>query len=140
VRHRRLVEQARPPVHEEETAPAEARAVVSYTLVPDEQIVRGPEEPGIPSISVSPHPPVINLELRLSPAMKSSSYTAELKTFAGDRVLMTQSLLRPRQTSLGPVIEIMFPADLVEPDNYYSIYLQSPDTSTRFTFKVTADR
>jgi Domain of unknown function (DUF932) len=70
--------------------------------------------------SVIPRPPVINLELHLSAAMKSGTYTADLMTFAGDRLLMTQSLLRPRETDAGPVIEIVFPADLLEPDNYYT--------------------
>ena len=102
--------------------------------------MRGPEEPGVPGISVIPRPPVINLELHLSAAMKSGTYTADLMTFAGDRLLMTQSPLRPRETDAGPVIEIAFPADLLEPDNYYTVHLHSPDASARFTFKVTTDR
>ncbi len=72
--------------------------------------------------------------------MKSESYGAELKTFSGDRLLMTQSLLRPRETSAGPAVEITFPADLLESDDYYTIVLHSTDTSARFTFRITSDR
>jgi hypothetical protein len=105
-------------------------------MIPDDQRVRGPEEKGIPNISVNSRPPVINLELRLSPTMKSDSYAAELKAFAGDRIYLAQTGLRPRQTPTGPVIEIAFPADLLEAGNYYTVYLHSSGVSDRFTFKA----
>src|SRR5262249_14217794 len=87
-RRTRNIEEARPPAHKPEPAPTIPRAVVSYSMIPDDQRVRGPEATGIPSISINSRPPVINLGLRLSPTMKFDSYTAELKTFAGDRTFL----------------------------------------------------
>ena len=139
-RRTRSIEQAGPPAHKSEPAPTVPRAVISYAMIPDDQRVRGPEETGIPSISVNSRPPVINLELRLSPTMKSENYTAELKTFAGDRTLLTQTGLRPRQTHTGPVIEIAFPADLLEPGGYYTVSVQSSGVTNRFTFKAVSSR
>lgn len=139
-RRTRNVEQARPPVQKPEPAPQAPRGVVSYAMIPDDQRVRAPEEPGVPIISVNARPPVINLELRLSPAMKSDSYTAELKTFAGDRTFLTQTGLRPRQTPAGRVIEIVFPADLLDAGTYYTVSLSASGLTDRFTFKVVSSQ
>jgi hypothetical protein len=139
-RRTRNIEQAGPPARKSEPAATVPRAVVSYAMIPDDQRLRGPEETGIPSISVNSRPPVINLELRLSPTMKSDNYTAELKTFTGDRSLLTQTGLRPRHTPTGPVIEIAFPADLLEPGGYYTVSVQSSDVTNRFTFKAVSSQ
>lgn len=139
-RRTRNIEQARPPTHKPEPAPTVPRAVVSYAMVSDDQRVRSPEEPAIPSIAINARPPVISLELRLSPTMQSDSYTAELKTFAGDRTFLTQGGLHPRMTAAGRIIEITFPADLLESGSYYTVCLNSSGVTDRFTFKAVSSQ
>ena len=125
---------------QQQLAPTAARAIISYALTRDDQRVRGSETAGIPEISLHLHSPAISLQLPLTPTAKASSYSAELKTFAGDRTLMTQNFLQPTQTENGSVVEIVVPADLLKPDIYYTVHLHSSDRTDRFTFKVLDNR
>jgi hypothetical protein len=122
----------------QQLSPAAARAIVSYTLVPDEQRVRGPMTGGIPEIPLRLRSSAVALELPLSGAPASDGYSAELKTFAGDRTLASQNFLKPSRSDAGWMVEIVFPADLLEPDSYYTVHLHSPDTTYHFTFKAVA--
>jgi hypothetical protein len=116
--------------------PTAARAIVSYTLTPDDLRVRGTETAGIPEISLRLHSPAISLDLALPPAAQAPSFTAELKTFTGNKTLMTQNFLQPARIDSGPAVEIVVPADLLRADSYYTVYLHSPDRTDHFTFKI----
>ncbi|MGH9569510.1 MAG: hypothetical protein ACRD4F_07710, partial [Candidatus Angelobacter sp.] len=70
--------------------PTAARAIVSYTLIRDDQRVRGSATVPIPEISLSLRSAAISLELPVGPSTGTESYTAELKAFTGDQTLMTQ--------------------------------------------------
>jgi hypothetical protein len=122
----------------QQLSPTAARAIVTYALLPDEQRVRGTTRGEIPEISLRLRSSAVALELPLSQAVASASYTAELKTFAGDRTLVTQNFLQPTQSDGGWTVEIVFPADLLKPDTYYTIHLHSPDRTDHFTFKAVA--
>jgi hypothetical protein len=123
----------------QQLSPTAARAIVSYALIPDRQRVRGNAPADIPEISLRLHSSAVALELPLSQAVVSASYSAELKTFTGDRTLMTQSFLRPAQTDAGWTVEIVLPADLLKPATYYTVHLYSTDSADSFTFKAVAD-
>lgn len=117
--------------------PTAADAIISYTLIRDDQRVRGSDTAGIPEISLRLHSPAISLQLPIIQATTaSSSYSAELKTFTGDQTLMTQNFLQPIRKANSPVIEIVVPCDLLRADTYYTVYLHSLDRADRFTFKV----
>jgi hypothetical protein len=120
--------------------PTAARAIVSYTLTPDDLRVRGTDAAGIPEISLRLHSPAISLDLALPPAAQAPSFSAELKTFTGNRILMTQNFLQPARIDSGPAVEIVVPADLLRADSYYTVYLHSLDRTDHFTFKVVDNR
>jgi hypothetical protein len=121
--------------NQQQLAPTAARAIISYTLTRDDQRVRGTETDGIPEISLL-HSPAVSLELPLPPTAESRSYSAEVKTFAGDQTLVTQNFLQATRTDAGSVVAIVLPADLLKPDTYYTVHLHSSDRTDRFTFKV----
>jgi hypothetical protein len=124
----------------QQLSPTAARAIVSYALIPDGQRVRGNAPAYIPEISLRLHSSAVALELPLSQVVPYASYSAELKTFTGDRTLMTQSFLRPAQTDAGWKVEIVLPADLLKPDTYYTVHLYSTDSADSFTFKAVTDQ
>jgi hypothetical protein len=117
--------------------PTAARAILSYRLTSDDQTVREGGTSGVPEISLQPHPSAISLVLPLrKAAAKAESYTAELRTFAGDRTLITQNFLPATTTDAGPVIELVVPADLLKVGTYYTVVLHSSDRTDHFTFKI----
>jgi hypothetical protein len=120
--------------------PTAARAIISYALVRDDQRVRGTEAIGIPEISLHLHSPAISLELPLTSIAGTPSYSAELKTFAGDQTLMTQNFLQPTRTDNGSVVEIVVSINLLKADTYYTVHLHSSGRTDRFTFKVVDNR
>jgi hypothetical protein len=126
--------------NQRQLSPTDARAIISYVLIRDDQMVRGTDTAGIPEISLHLHSPAISLELPLAPTAKVPGYSAELKTFTGDQTLMTQNFLQPRRTDSGSVVEIVVPADLLKADTYYTVHLHSSDRTDRFTFKVVDNR
>jgi hypothetical protein len=122
----------------QQLSPTAARAIVSYALIPDEQRVRGTAPADIPEISLRLRSSAVALELPLSRVLESPSYSAELKTFSGDRTLMTQNSLQPTRTDVRWKVEIVVPADLLRPDTYYTVHLHSPEATDHFTFKAVA--
>jgi hypothetical protein len=126
--------------NQRQLSPTDARAIISYVLIRDDQMVRGTGTAGIPEISLHLHSPAIGLELPLPPTAKVPGYNAELKTFTGDQTLMTQNFLQPRRADSGSVVEIVVPADLLKADTYYTVHLHSSDRTDRFTFKVVDNR
>jgi hypothetical protein len=121
----------------QQVLPTAARAILSYRLTSDDQTVRGGGTSGVPEISLQPHPSAISLELPLrKAAARTESYSAELKTFAGDRTLITQNFLPATTTDSGPVIELVVPADLLKVGTHYTVLLHSSDRTDHFTFKV----
>ena len=125
------------PANQQQSLPTAARAIVSYTLSPDEQRVRGVETSNIPEISLRLHTPAICLQLPLSQNQpQSSSYSAELKTFGDEQTLMTENFLRPTPTDRGLLIEIVVSTDLLRAGRYYTVHLHSADRTGHFTFKV----
>jgi len=125
--------------NQQQLAPTAARAILSYTLTRDDQRVRGTETASIPEISLL-HSPAVSLELPLPSTAESRSYSAEVKTFAGDQTLMTQNFLQATRTDTGQVVAIVLPADLLKADTYYTVHLHSSDRTDRFTFKVLANQ
>jgi hypothetical protein len=77
--------------------------------------------------------------------VESGAYSADLKTFSGDRTLMTQNFLRAKPTAAGTTVAIVVPADLLEAGTYCTVQLHLTSTNgrsehiNRFTFKVVAD-
>lgn len=135
----RVLEQQLQQAHRnpQQVLPTAARAILSYRLTPDDQTVRGGGTSGVPEISLLPHPSAISLELPLRKAApQAESYSAELKTFAGDQTLITQNFLPATTTDSGPVIELVVPADLLKVGTYYTVLLHSSDRTDHFTFKV----
>ncbi|HEX3154164.1 MAG TPA: hypothetical protein VHV32_06035 [Candidatus Angelobacter sp.] len=126
--------------NQQQLSPTAARAIISYTLIRDDQRVRGTETAGIPEISLHLHSPAISLELPLPLTAGTSSYSAELKTFAGDQTLMTRNFLQPTRTDNRPIVEIVVPVDLLKADTYYTVHLHSSHRTDRFTFKVVDNR
>jgi hypothetical protein len=126
--------------NQQQLPPTAARAIISYSLLRDDQRVRGTETTGIPEISLHLHSPAISLELPVTSTAGSPSYGAELKTFTGDQTLMTQNFLQPTRTVNGLVVEIVVPVDLLKADTYYTVHLHSSDRTDRFTFKVVDSR
>ena len=124
--------------NQQQLAPTSARAVISYMLVRDDQRVRGAGTAGIPEISLRRFPPAVSLELPLKESATSDGYKVELRTFAGDQILMTESNARATSTDAGPAVEIVFSAMLLQPDTYYTVFLYSGDRTDRFTFKAVA--
>jgi hypothetical protein len=126
--------------NQQQLSPTAARAIISFALIRDDQRVRGTETAGIPEISLHLHSPAISLQLPLTPTAKASSYNAELKTFAGDQMLMTQNFLQPTPLENDSVVEMVVPVELLKADTYYTVYLHSSDRTDRFTFKVVDNR
>jgi hypothetical protein len=126
--------------NQQQLSPTAARAIVSYALIRDDQRVRGSETTGIPEISLHLHSPAISLELPLTSTTGASGYSAELKTFTGDQMLMTQNFLQPTRTENGSIVEIVVPVDLLKADTYYTVHLHSSGRTDRFTFKVVDNR
>ena len=124
--------------NQQQLAPTIARAVISYMLVRDDQIVRGAGTARIPEISLRRYPPAVSLELPLNENAAPDGYKVELRTFAGDQILMTESNARATSTDAGPAVEIVFSAMLLQPDTYYTVFLYSGDRTDRFTFKAVA--
>ncbi len=124
----------------QQVPPTAAHAIVSYALIPDGRRIRGDRSAGIPEISLQLHSAAVGLELPLSRIVDGASYSAELKTFAGEQTLLTQNFLQPMQREDKWVVEIVLPTDLLRSDTYYTVHLHSPDTTDHFTFKVVAGR
>lgn len=125
---------------QQQLLPTAARAIISYTLTRDDQRVRSVEAAGIPEISLRLNLTAVSLQLPLSRTTETRSYSVDLKTFTGDRTLMTQDFLQPTRTNAGSVVEIVLPAELLKADTYYTVHLHSSDTIDHFTFKVVADQ
>jgi hypothetical protein len=125
--------------NQQQLSPTAARAIISYTLTRDDQRVRGFETADIPEIALL-RSPAVSLVLPLSRTEEARTYSAELKTFSGDRTLLTQNFLQATRTDAGPAVEIVIPADLLKADTYYTVHLHSQDTTDRFTFKVVANQ
>lgn len=125
---------------QQQLAPTAARAIISYTLIRDDQRVRGSATVPIPEISLSLRSAAISLELPVGPSTGTESYTAELKTFTGDQALMTQNILMPVRSEGGETVAIIVPADLLKADTYYTVHLHSSDRTDHFTFKVVDKR
>jgi hypothetical protein len=124
--------------NQQQLSPTAARAFISYKLTRDDQRVRGVETAGIPEISLL-RSPAVSLVLPLSGTEEARTYSAEVKTFSGDRTLLTQNFLQATRTDAGPVVEIVIPADLLKAYTYYTVHLHSRDTTDHFTFKVVAN-
>jgi hypothetical protein len=124
--------------NQQQLSPTAARAIISYKLTRDDQRVRGAETAGIPEIALL-RSPAVSLVLPLSGTEEARTYSAEVKTFTGDRTLVTQNFLQATRTDAGPVVEIVIPADLLKAYTYYTVHLHSQDTTDRFTFKVVAN-
>jgi hypothetical protein len=124
--------------NQQQLSPTAARAIISYKLTRDDQRVRGAETAGIPEIALL-RSPAVSLVLPLSGTEEARTYSAEVKTFSGDRTLLTQNFLQATRTDAGPVVEIVIPADLLKVYTYYTVHLRSSDTTDRFTFKVVAN-
>lgn len=118
--------------------PTTARAIMSYALTRDDLRVRGSETAGVPEISLRLGSPAISLDLPLSGRAAGLTYSAELKTFSGDRTLLTLNFLQAIQTDAGSSVEIVVPSDLLRADTYYTVHLRSPEGTDHFTFKVVA--
>jgi len=134
---RSLEEELQKTQHDHTLSPSAARAIVSYVLTRDDLRVRAMEGDGVPEISLRLHSPAISLELPLQAIPAAQSYTADLKTFAGDRTLMTQNFLQPVRTENGEAIEIVVPSDFLRAGDYYTVHLRSSDRTDLFSFKVT---
>jgi hypothetical protein len=109
-------------------------------LTADDQRIRAVGEEGVPEISLRLHSPAITLDLALPKAADAHSFTAELKPFAGDHVLMTQNFVEPTSAEDHKVVEIVVPAVLLRADNYYTVELHSAGRSDRFSFKVVSGK
>src|SRR5262249_20593226 len=117
----KTIEQRLQPVEHKQLAPTEARAIISYRLTRDEQMVRGTDEtPMVPQISLRLHALAISLELPLSPATPAEGYIVELRTFTDNHAVMTQNFLHPSLASNYSAVQIVVPADLLKPDTYYT--------------------
>ena len=125
---------------QQQLSPTAARAIISYTLIRDDQRVRGSGTVPIPEISLSLRSAAISLQLPIGQNNGTGSYTAELKAFTGDQTLMTQNVLRPVRSDGGETVEIIVPADLLKANNYYTVHLHSSDRTDHFTFKVVSTR
>lgn len=125
---------------QQQLAPTAARAIISYTLIRDDQRVRGSQTVPIPEISLSLRSAAISLELPLGQTTRTGSYTAELKAFTGEQTLMIQNVLRPARSDGGETVEIIVPADLLTANTYYTVHLHSSDRTDHFTFKVVGKR
>jgi hypothetical protein len=118
--------------------PTTARAIMSYTLTRDDLRVRGVDGAGIPEISLRPYSAAISLALPVSPVTAAQGYSAELKTFAGDRTLLILNFLQATRTDAGLIVEIVIPSDMLRADTYYTVHLRSTGATDHFTFKVVA--
>ncbi len=122
--------------HPHPLVPTTARAIMSYALTRDDLRVRGADGARIPEISLRPRSAAISLALPVSPVAAAQGYSAELKTFAGDRTLLTLNFLQATRTDAGSIVEIMVPSDMLRADTYYTVHLRSAGATDHFTFKV----
>jgi hypothetical protein len=117
--------------------PHEARAVFSYRLSRDDERVRSIGTAGVPEISLQLHSAAVILEVPVPSDAAGASYSAELKTFEGDRVLLTQNVIDPRPSTVPAIVEIVVPVQLLQADAYYTVNLHSEKRTDHFTFRVT---
>ena len=125
---------------QQQLSPTAARAIIPYTLIRDDQHVRGSGTVPIPEISLNLRSAAISLQLPIGQNNGTGSYTAELKAFTGDQTLMTQNVRRPVRSDGGETVEIIVPADLLKANSYYTVHLHSSDRTDHFTFKVVSTR
>lgn len=125
-----LVSSSRPPVTAGQPPVAdESRKVISaykaYTLVPDEEIVRGSGGPDFSLVVLSPDPGLLRFDLPLPPGNSEQSFVAILKPFQSNSVLLTEALTRNNSASSGRVVSLWVPSTLLRKDKDYAIELRS---------------
>jgi hypothetical protein len=120
-------------IRQTEATAAVSPTIMSYRLGLDERRVRGAGGDPIPEISVKLRPRVVELQLPLAEPGREESYTAELKTFIDNQLLLSEKLLP--QVRNG-VVKIIIPTDALVPDTYYTVYLHSSERTDRYTFKI----
>lgn len=124
--------------------PIQTSAAAHYLLLSDDQRVRSQEHNGIPTISLRSQPQVIVLDLELSATIQLGTFSADLQTFSGDRILMTQNYLAAKTVDKKLAVPIIVPAELLQAGGYYTVQLYSAGPTgrseliNRFTFKVTS--
>jgi hypothetical protein len=116
--------------------PTSGEAIVSYTLIQDDQRIRNMEMMGIPEIVLQPQVRAISLELPLSRVTETQGFIIELKLFRGEITLMTLNSIQATQTEAGSRIAMVVPTALLRADTYYTVRVHSSEATIDFTFKV----
>ncbi|HEV2991575.1 MAG TPA: hypothetical protein VG759_24280 [Candidatus Angelobacter sp.] len=138
---RERAERASLPKHTENVAAVTAEPVLSYTLLGDDSMVRGPGGPEQATVVVPDHPALVNLKLPIGNDAHAF-YRAVLKPFLEEKEILSENLLRAQPTAAGPVILFSVPSIFLAYNQDYMVALRYMTPKGRleelntFTFHV----
>lgn len=96
---------------------------LSYTLLSDDSIVRGPGGPEQPMVVVPERPTLVDLKLPIGNDVHPF-YRAVLKPFLEEREILSENLLRAQPTAAGPVILFTVPSIFLAHNKDYMVDLK----------------
>ena len=111
----------------EEIAQASAHSV-TYRLVSDEFATRGSTSGAaeIPSVLITTHPSLVQLELPIASADASRSFRCTLKTFSKNETVLTAGRLKARRSTSGEmIVTFSVPSTVLNTNTDYSVGLLS---------------
>jgi hypothetical protein len=122
-----------------------AAAYKAYTLVPDEELVRGAGGPESITVALPRDPPLVRLDLPIPSDSSGSSFLVTLKLLPANTVLLTETL--PRNTSAsGRVLALWVPTRVLREDKEYSIAVRAAkggraqEELSSYTFRTVAPK
>jgi hypothetical protein len=106
------------------------RTVPTYTLVPDDSIVRGPGGTEIPSVIVPSQPGLLRLDLPIGPEEARRSLRATLRLFLHKNTdLLSQRLLETKSASSTGTVAFWVPSTLLDGNHDYAVDLRLRNSS-----------
>jgi len=98
-------------------------ATLSYTLLGDDSIVRGPGGPEQPTVVVPDRATLVDLKLPIGNDVYPF-YRAVLKPFLEEKEILSENLLRAQPTAAGPVILFTVPSIFLAHNKDYMVDLK----------------
>src|SRR5262249_31593980 len=105
--------------------PKTSELVASYTLTPDDLVVRGVGGTDVPSVMVPATPGLVELQLPVAREDLHKSFRVDLKPFLANVEILRESPLRAKATASGAMVRFWVPTALLEANQDYAVDLRS---------------
>ncbi|HEV3038156.1 MAG TPA: hypothetical protein VHA33_10310 [Candidatus Angelobacter sp.] len=123
----------------------QAVPVLSYMLMGDDVVTRGPGGPAQPTVVVPDRPALVDLKLPIG-REAHPFYRAVLKPFLEEKEILSENLLRAQPTAAGPVILFTVPTIFLAHNQDYMVILRYVTSKGKleelnsFTFHVSKSK